>query len=94
MGCKDTEPNSDQAMEIGVKTEAVVESIRMDKEQLWLLNSTLPCCSCPVPGSIQGQAGDGSWSNLGWWKVVPARGRGWDGMLCKVPSNPNHCIFL
>ena len=37
---------------------------------------------------------DGAWSTLVWWKEsLPTTG-GWNEMIFKVPSNPNHAIIL
>ena len=35
---------------------------------------------------------DGAWSSLGWWKGALPRAGGWNRMVCKVPSNPNHSV--
>ena len=33
-------------------------------------------------------------SSLGWWKgSLPVAG-GWNEMVCKVPSNPNHSVTV
>ena len=50
-------------------------------------------CECPLPGSIEGQAG---------WDCeqprleggVPACSRGWNQVILKVPSNPNHSMTV
>ena len=49
-------------------------------------------CGCPLPGSAQGQVGQG-WEHPGLVEGGPAHGRG-VGMRCplKVPSNPNHSM--
>jgi len=48
-------------------------------------------CGCPLPGSIQGQVGWGS-EQPGLVEGVPAQG-GWNQMIFKVPSNPNHSMI-
>ena len=51
-------------------------------------------CGCPLPGSVQGQVG---WSSEqpGLVEDVPAQGKeGWNRMIFKVPSNPNHSMIL
>jgi len=35
---------------------------------------------------------DGALSNLGWWKVSLPMAGGWNQMIFKVPSNPNHSM--
>jgi len=37
---------------------------------------------------------DGSLSNLGWWKMSLLMAGGWNQMIFKVPSNPNHSVML
>jgi len=37
---------------------------------------------------------DGAWSNLGWWKGSLRIAGGWNEMVYKVPSIPNHSVFL
>jgi len=37
---------------------------------------------------------DGALSNLGWWKMSLLMAGGWDWMIYKVPSDPNHSMFL
>jgi len=32
---------------------------------------------------------DGAFRNLGWWKGSLTMARGWNWMICKVPSSPN-----
>ncbi|NXN27044.1 DEN6B protein, partial [Nycticryphes semicollaris] len=36
---------------------------------------------------------EGAWSHLGWWEVALPRAGGWNKMLFKVPSNPNHSMI-
>ena len=50
-------------------------------------------CECAFPGSIQGQAGWGcEQPGLG-EASLPIAG-GWNEMVLKVPSNPNHSMIL
>ena len=37
---------------------------------------------------------DGALSNLVWWKVSLLMAGGWNQMIFKVPSNPNHSMIL
>jgi len=37
---------------------------------------------------------DGALSTLGWWKMSLPMARGWNQMIFKVPSNPNHSMIL
>jgi len=37
---------------------------------------------------------DRALSNLGWWKVSLLMAGGWNKMVFKVPSNPNHAVIL
>ena len=37
---------------------------------------------------------DGALSSLGWWKGPCSWQRGWNQMVCKVPSNPNHSMIF
>jgi len=37
---------------------------------------------------------DGALSTLGWWKMSLLMAGGWNWMVCKVPSHPNHSVFL
>ena len=47
----------------------------------------------PSPGVLRARL-DGAGSNLGWWEVsLPVAG-GWNWMVFKVPSNPNHSTIL
>ena len=51
-------------------------------------------CGCSLAGSVQGQVGRG-FEHPGLVKGVPSHGRGgWDWMIFKVPSNPNHSMIL
>ena len=49
-------------------------------------------CGCPLPGSIQGQAGWG-FEQPGLEGAVPAYSRGLDHMILKAPSNPTHSMI-
>ena len=52
-------------------------------------------CGCPIPGGVQGQAGwDGALGNLAWWEVSLPMAGGWNQMVLKVLSNPNHSVIL
>jgi len=37
---------------------------------------------------------DGALSNLVWWKMSLLVSGGWNQMIFKVPSNPNHSMIL
>jgi len=37
---------------------------------------------------------DGALSTLGWWKVSLLMAGGWNQMIFKVPSHPNHSMIL
>ena len=37
---------------------------------------------------------DGAWSSLGWWKRSLLMAGGWNRIICKVPSSPNHSVIL
>jgi len=37
---------------------------------------------------------DGALSTLVWWKMSLLMARGWNQMISKVPSNPNHSVIL
>jgi len=37
---------------------------------------------------------DGALSTLGWWKMSLLMAEGWNQMIYKVPSNPNHSMIL
>ena len=37
---------------------------------------------------------DGAGSTLGWWKLSLPMAGGWNEMVYKVPSNPNHSVIL
>jgi len=37
---------------------------------------------------------DGALSNLGWWKMSLLMAGGWNQMIFKVSSNPNHSMIL
>jgi len=37
---------------------------------------------------------DGAVSNLGWWEVSLPIAGGWNYMILKVPSNPNHSMIV
>jgi len=37
---------------------------------------------------------DEAGSTPGWGKRSPPRAAGWNWMVCKVPSNPNHSMIL
>ena len=51
-------------------------------------------CGCPLPGSIQGQAGwDCEQPGLEGEVSLPTAG-GWNYMILKIPSNPNHPMIL
>jgi len=51
-------------------------------------------CGYPLPGSVQGQVGWG-FEQPGLVEDVPAHGRGgWNQMIFKVPSKPNHSMIL
>jgi len=51
-------------------------------------------CGCPLAGSVQGQVRWG-FEQPGLVEGVPAHGRGgWNSMIFKVPSNPNHSMIL
>ena len=46
-------------------------------------------CGGPIPGSAQGQVGWG-FGQPGLVGGIPAHGRGWNWVIFKVLSNPNH----
>jgi len=50
-------------------------------------------CGCPLPGSVQSHTGWG-FEQPGLVDRVPACGRGWNQMIFKVPSNPNHSVMI
>ena len=50
-------------------------------------------CGCPLPGRAQGQVGRGC-EQPGLVERVLAHGRGWNWMICEVPSCPNHAMIL
>jgi len=37
---------------------------------------------------------DGALRTLGWWKMSLLMAEGWNQMIFKVPSNPNHSVIL
>jgi len=37
---------------------------------------------------------DRAWSSLGWGKGSLPRAGGWNWVICKVPSSPNHSMIL
>jgi len=37
---------------------------------------------------------DGSWSNLVYWEVSLSIAGGWNWMILKAPSNPNHSVIF
>jgi len=50
-------------------------------------------CGCPLPGSVQGQAGRSS-EQPGLVEGVLLMAGGWNQVIFKVPSNPNHSKIL
>ena len=50
-------------------------------------------CGCPwIPGSVQGQAGQGL-EQPGIVEGVPAHDWGWNWMFFNIPSHPNHSVI-
>jgi len=37
---------------------------------------------------------DGALRTLGWWKMSLPMAGGWNWMICKLPPNPTHSVFL
>ena len=50
-------------------------------------------CGCPIPRSAQDQVGWG-FGQPGLVGGVPAMAGGWNKVISKVPSNPNHLVIL
>lgn len=49
--------------------------------------------SCPIPGIVKGQAGQGL-EHPGIEEGVPAHGKGWNKISLKAPPNPNHSVVV
>ena len=55
----------------------------------------LPTEAVAAPSLAVFKAGlDGALSNLVWWKVSLPMAGGWNQVIFKVPSNPNHFMVL
>jgi len=48
---------------------------------------------CPSLAGFKARL-DGALSTLGWWKGSLARAGGWNEVIDKVPSSPNHSVIL
>jgi len=50
-------------------------------------------CGCPSLAGFKARL-DGALSTPGWWKGSLARAGGWNEVICKVPSSPNHSMMI
>ena len=69
----------------------LLEALVQREQCIWRIQRS---CGCPIPGSVQDQVGHRGLEQPALVGGVPARGRGWNWVSFKVPSNSDHPVIL